>query len=214
MTNPPTIAAQAVREAIADLHNNGAEPTPREIAAAAIASAAWQLLPARTYAEHLLRRAFCALAQELRGQPLPDASREALAEQFPALQPAPQQATAEPSPAPQGITLEDLVEAIHSARPVQRHRRYSEAIAEHLIDHSVVGPLLRVEALPPIPASERPWERPGWCDSEGRCWGFNATERGWRLRPAAWFQSGADRIVWRWLLPASTIPVPAEEGQS
>lgn len=123
-------------------------------------------------------------------------------------------APAKPKPAPQGITLEALAEAIRSAGQGQHHKRYSEAIAEHLIDHPVVGPLLRVEAIPPVRASERPWERPGWCDSEGRCWGFNATERAWRLRPAVWYQSEAERMAFRWLLPASAIPVPAEEGQS
>jgi hypothetical protein len=26
---------------------------------------------------------------------------------------------------------------------------------------------LKVE---PVPVSEKPWERPGWCDKQGRCW--------------------------------------------
>jgi hypothetical protein len=26
------------------------------------------------------------------------------------------------------------------------------------------------QAFRPVLASERPWERPGWCDEEGRCW--------------------------------------------
>jgi hypothetical protein len=36
---------------------------------------------------------------------------------------------------------------------------------------------LRVNAtLNPIPVAERPWERQGWCDAEGRCWwsGYDA----------------------------------------
>lgn len=124
-------------------------------------------------------------------------------------------ATATPTPAPLGITLEDLAEAIRSAGQGQYHERYSEAIAEHLIDHPVVGPLLRVEAISPVPVAGRPWERPGWCDSEGRCWGFNAYEKRWVLKKAAWLgRSTAIKWGWRWLLPASAIPVPAEEGQS
>ena len=41
-------------------------------------------------------------------------------------------------------------------------------------------------AIEPVPASERPWEREGWCDAEGRCW-FGApqdgpADAGWILR--------------------------------
>jgi hypothetical protein len=25
-------------------------------------------------------------------------------------------------------------------------------------------------AIQPVPVSERPWEREGWCDAEGQCW--------------------------------------------
>ena len=25
----------------------------------------------------------------------------------------------------------------------------------------------------PVPVSEKPWERPGWCDKRGRCWWSN-----------------------------------------
>ena len=30
--------------------------------------------------------------------------------------------------------------------------------------------LLREPAPAPVPVSDRPWERDGWCDAEGRCW--------------------------------------------
>jgi hypothetical protein len=33
-------------------------------------------------------------------------------------------------------------------------------------------------ALEPTPVSERPWEREGWCDAEGRCWFCNAYSMG------------------------------------
>jgi hypothetical protein len=38
----------------------------------------------------------------------------------------------------------------------------------------------------PVSITERPWERPGWCDAEGRCW-FGAPQDGayspqWLLR--------------------------------
>ena len=28
----------------------------------------------------------------------------------------------------------------------------------------------------PVPVAERPWERDGWCDAEGRCWWFAPAE--------------------------------------
>lgn len=158
---PPSLVAQYVREKIASLHNLGAVPNSCEIAAAAIWAAADRLvIPGNC--DQLLRHAFIALSRELRCGLIPDASREALAEQFPALQPAPQQSTAEPTP-----------------------------------------------------ASERPWERPGWCDSEGRCWGFNVNERSWSLKKATWLRKAhVIKWGWRWLLPANAIQIPFEESQS
>ena len=53
--------------------------------------------------------------------------------------------------------------------------------------------LLRQPAPAPVPVAERPWERDGWCDAEGRCWWFAPVEAmpggfrsaGWGLyRPA------------------------------
>ena len=40
-----------------------------------------------------------------------------------------------------------------SARPVRR-----------------AAALLREASPQWVPVAERPWERPNWCDSEGRCW--------------------------------------------
>jgi hypothetical protein len=37
--------------------------------------------------------------------------------------------------------------------------------------------------IKPVPVAERPWEREGWCDAEGRCWWFHKatpdTNAGW-----------------------------------
>lgn len=208
----PSVAAQTVIKAIA-----GAEPTPREIAAAAIVSAARQLLPARTDADHLQLMAFQALANELCGWALPDASREVLAEQSPAMRPAPLPAPAKPAAAPQSITLEALAEVIRAALAVPQ---YPEAIAEHLLAHPCTGPLLRGQAITPTRGSERPWERPGWCDAEGFCWAHDPLQydSGWSLvRRSRWVllhpateQPFANDC---WLLPAGAIQVPAEDDQ-
>jgi len=66
---------------------------------------------------------------------------------------------------------------------------------------------LSAAALHPVPVSERPWEREGWCDSEGRCWWWNppigALGTGWwGLQPWEWM---VDATV---CLPAHALPHP------
>lgn len=63
----------------------------------------------------------------------------------------------------------------------------------------------------PVPVSERPWEREGWCDGQGRCWlllhsddGFHVP--GWRLDKPSHYDL-PDRAV---SLPAHALPVPGE----
>jgi hypothetical protein len=57
------------------------------------------------------------------------------------------------------VELQQVADALNdegltgSARPVRR-----------------AAALLRQPAPAPVPVSERPWEREGWCDAEGRCW--------------------------------------------
>ena len=72
--------------------------------------------------------------------------------------------------------------------------------------------LLERQALAPVPVSERPWEREGWCDAEGNCWlggnVFDGSTPTWIYGPSAW----AERFpnVHRVLLPAhaSALPLP------
>ena len=33
----------------------------------------------------------------------------------------------------------------------------------------------------PVPVSEQPWAREGWCDEQGRCWLRGKVEGDWRL---------------------------------
>ncbi len=67
-------------------------------------------------------------------------------------------------------------------------------------------------AVEPVPVSERPWERDGWCDKEGMCWMGDAGGCGfvpsWRLcKPS-------DSCL-AWSLPHWALPVPQEgaDGQ-
>ena len=60
-------------------------------------------------------------------------------------------------------------------------------------------------AIEPVPVSERPWERKGWCDADGQCWmgdgGGGGFVPSWRLcKPS-------DSCL-AWSLPHWALPVP------
>ena len=61
--------------------------------------------------------------------------------------------------------------------------------------------LLERPAPQPVAVSERPWERDGWCDAEGRCYGWDGDY---------WWMVGnprASEIMTHWL-PANALPTP------
>jgi hypothetical protein len=67
-------------------------------------------------------------------------------------------------------------------------------------------------SAPPAPAvvavavSERPWERPGWLDREGRCWFLSSRFSTWSLdSPPVALARGIGRCL---SLPACAIPLP------
>lgn len=69
-----------------------------------------------------------------------------------------------------------------------------------------------VPASVPVPVSERPWERDGWCDEQGQCWvgdpGGGGFIPSWRLcRPE-------DAPNMKVSLPANALPLPAGEVQT
>ena len=54
----------------------------------------------------------------------------------------------------------------------------------------------------PVPVSERPWKREGWCDAEGRCYGWDG-DYWWMVgNPGA-----ANETITHWL-PANALPTP------
>jgi hypothetical protein len=64
----------------------------------------------------------------------------------------------------------------------------------------------------PTPVSERPWERKGWCDAQGRCWvgepesgDFDVLPPEWKLVDPTIFASSARPIF---LLPHWALPLP------
>ena len=68
----------------------------------------------------------------------------------------------------------------------------------------------------PVPVSERPWEREGWCDEMGRCWWFNPGQpamsnphiatSSWRL-----CRMLSGKPMGTHCLPAHALPLPAGE---
>jgi hypothetical protein len=70
------------------------------------------------------------------------------------------------------------------------------------------------QAVVPVAVSERPWDRKGWKDAEGRCWFGWAAEPG--LPPdASWsYCKPSDRDMASVSAPAHAIPLPqAGEGE-
>ena len=87
------------------------------------------------------------------------------------------------------------------------HRRAAEVQAENCT--TIYSPHLRRVAdllaqrhPAPVPTSERPWERDGWCDAEGRCYGWDG-DYWWMVgNPGA-----ARETIAHWL-PAHSLPTP------
>jgi hypothetical protein len=66
-----------------------------------------------------------------------------------------------------------------------------------------------LEARPtpqPVAVSERPWERDGWCDEQGRCW-WTANKPG-PLPPVWWMVSIPQSCTDGIMLPANALPTP------
>lgn len=69
-----------------------------------------------------------------------------------------------------------------------------------------------LEQRHPVPVSERPWAREGWCDEAGRCW-FGAPQDG--AADAGWIlRKPLERLSHQTVsLPAHALPLPAGEVQ-
>ena len=71
----------------------------------------------------------------------------------------------------------------------------------------------RIERLPllvpvaqPVAASERPWERDGWCDEQGRCWW--TANKPVPLPPSWWMVSIPQSCTDGIMLPFNALPLP------
>jgi hypothetical protein len=74
-----------------------------------------------------------------------------------------------------------------------------------------IADLLQRQRPQPVAVSERPWERDGWCDDEGRCWmgdpGGGGFIPSWRLCRAE------DAPSMKVSLPRNALPTPTPEAQ-
>jgi hypothetical protein len=93
-------------------------------------------------------------------------------------------ALAQPEPEVAGLS-DDAIEADFRSWYNERyHHHYFGAIPLVECIEWTRYALTRYGTRPqPVPVAERPWEREGWCDAEGRCWWWHAatddTNPGW-----------------------------------
>jgi hypothetical protein len=115
---------------------------------------------------------------------------------------------------PEGVGMtdfeEELMAAWDKAILLPRTGRLAEyrAWLAHVL--ALVWAVGRRPTIKPVPVSERPWEREGWCDAEQTCWAIGHRDRWERV-----YVPGRDwsNPTYTHLLPHHALPVPgAEEG--
>jgi hypothetical protein len=117
-------------------------------------------------------------------------------------------ALAQPVPPAEG-EVGELAEWLHNCANVRMDEGY-ERLA---FKFARAADLLEQRHPAPVPVSERPWERDGWCDEQGRCWLRGKVEGDWRLlRPV---NSGVPQLKYCFShsLPFHALPLPAGEVQ-
>jgi hypothetical protein len=115
-------------------------------------------------------------------------------------------------PEPQGPTLDDVSELCEEFgfHLDESYDNLESAEALWEMFRAVLARWGR-PAIEPVPVSERPWEREGWCDADGRCWfgapPDGAADAGWILRKPS------ERLSHQTAsLPHHALPVPQQEA--
>jgi hypothetical protein len=122
---------------------------------------------------------------------------------------SPSHPATQPEPAPTDEELKQLLFDDH--RSAIEFSCDTKAEGDIVIDNHIdfaraVLALWGTPTIQPVSVSERPWQREGWCDAEGRCWIFMpdiGTDPSWRLtdpRDIGPYHTHS--------LPASTLPTP------
>ena len=104
-------------------------------------------------------------------------------------------------PEPEGVTDEEIEqEAVANADTDDEYRAFK--YGAFFVQERIHRPTIQ-----PVPVSDRPWEREGWCDAKGRCWfgapPDGAADAGWILRKPS------ERLSHQTAsLPHHALPVP------
>jgi hypothetical protein len=117
-------------------------------------------------------------------------------------------------PEPLGPTDEELL-AVQGEGTVTFPRSHPEAEALSICEYYKQLEIRKGRAVlqrwgrstpQPIPVSERPWEREGFCDAEGRCWFSVQAVAGhcWHLWPRQKWLPGTGYCLPHWALPIPT----------
>jgi hypothetical protein len=111
-------------------------------------------------------------------------------------------------PEPEGLTDEELLEVAAKAlgyKSIPSDETCLTAEAGELLAYArAVLARWHRPAIEPVPVSERPWEREGWCDAEGQCWWWCHHYESWVLADGP--------AHYRLSLPYRAMPVPTTEG--
>jgi hypothetical protein len=119
----------------------------------------------------------------------------------------------EPQPEPQGPTDEELLElsahhgvsyTMSSGEVVYPMQQSCDMRDDVLSFARAVLARWGRPAIEPVPTSERPWKREGWCDAKGRCYGWDG-DYWWMVGNPGW----ANETITHWL-PHWALPVPQQ----
>jgi len=119
-------------------------------------------------------------------------------------------------PVPEGPTDEELdivVIAIQRLAPDQPDGPTQPTHDLHAVDRGreiLKQHLARYArpAIEPVPVAERPWEREGWCDDNGWCWGFDTDDTDPCWVAVLYRPGGRSWSRWTHLLPHNALPLP------
>ena len=103
--------------------------------------------------------------------------------------------------------VNELVDLAHELRKTAEYLQGGCGWAKALDAIERAAILIESNALrliAPTPVSERPWERDGWCDNNGWCWGFDADD----TDPCWSFDKPEGCPTWTHLLPHNALPIP------
>ena len=111
-------------------------------------------------------------------------------------------------PEPEGPTDEELRQLWRELYAHQRIRFHDGPTSGDVVEIArAVLARWGSQPIEPVPVSERPWEREGWCDGNGWCWWFDADDTGWVFDQPQF-------SIWTHCLPAHALPrpVPTQHG--